>query len=240
MTFAVVWTVYAWLPRRPRALPASWIAIAAAVTVTLLSIEAAPTDVMSPRLNEQMAALIPPTVARVEALKREGVRGPYLVTWLPEAQAIGAEGYAVQNELLRHGLDARAELVFRPGSTRYHVMDPARATIQVHLATGVDVACWQDDARYQQIAYFDPRSGSERASFAELHGQVIGALLREGHADLVHQVDDNLFMLALLKTIPAPTRKLMSKMLAFGLPAAIFIGPPDQRPQTSRPGCQLQ
>lgn len=242
MLFAVTWTAFTALRVNapPRSTVLAVVAAVAVVAVVLSSIQAAQTDVMSPRLNEQMAALMRPTVARVEALKRQGVQGPYFVTWLPEAQAIGAEGYALQNELLRHGLDARAAEVFRPGSTRYHVMDPADAKIQVHLATGIDIPCWQDDARYQQIAYFDPRTGTERASFDALHAQVVSDLQREGHADLVPQVDNNLFMLALLKTIPAPTRKLMSQMLAFGLPAAIFIGPPDARPRSARPECQVQ
>jgi hypothetical protein len=148
-----------------------------------------------------------------------------LVTWLPEAQAIGSEGYGLLNELLRHNFDVKAAVVFRPGATRYHVTDPNDASTQVHLATGPDILCWQRDARFHQVAAYDPRTDAERAEFAQLHAQVIEDLQREGLSNLVPQIENNLFMLALLPRIPAPTRHLMSRMLALALPVAVFVGP---------------
>ncbi len=243
MLFAIIWTAVEWT-RRHAGDRYAVRGIAALVTFLVVvtgmfAFSAAYTKVMSPRLNEQLAALVPPTLARMEALKDEGFRGPYLVTWLPEAQAIGAEGYGLQNELLRHGFDARAAFAFRPGSTRYHVMDPSVATIQIHLATGVDIACWRDDSRYQQVAYQDPRSAAERVEFERLHADVLAELRREGlPTDLDRQVDGNLFMLALSQSVPASTRKLMAKMLDLGMPAAVFIGPPGDRPHSARPECR--
>ena len=40
------------------------------------------------------------------------------------------------------------------------------------------------------------------------------------------QVDDNLFMLAIVPKVPAGTRAMVSRMLDLSMPMAVFIGPP--------------
>ena len=60
---------------------------------------------------------------RIERNERDGKDGPFLVTWLPDAEAIGSAGFGLLNELDRRGFDVRAEEPFRPGATRYHVID---------------------------------------------------------------------------------------------------------------------
>jgi hypothetical protein len=120
----------------------------------------------------------------------------------------------------------RAEEQFRPGATRYHVIDDRTPTLQVHLATGPDIANWQRDSRYTQVASFDPRSPEERTRFDELHGEVVGALGQAGLRDLAPQVDSNLFMLGLAPNVPVATRHKISEMLDLGMPMAVFVGPP--------------
>ena len=73
---------------------------------------------MSPRMNAQLAALSKPTVAELHRLARAGGRGPVYVSWQPEPQNIGAEGYGLLDELLRHGFDVKADPSLRPGATR--------------------------------------------------------------------------------------------------------------------------
>ena len=147
------------------------------------------------------------------------------MTWLPDPEAIGSQGFGLLNELDRRGFDVRAPTVFRPGATRYHVIDPERATLQVHLATGPDIERWRNDPRFDEVATFDPRSDAEREEFNRLHGEVVAQLEAAGMQDLVPQVDDNLFMLGIAPNVPEHTRALMSRMLALGMPAAVFIGP---------------
>jgi len=201
-----------------------------AVATLFFAIDASRVTVMSPRLNAQMSALMPPTIARLEALRRDGQHGPYRVTWLPDAQGIGAEGYNVLDEMLRHGFDARADLPNTPGATRYHVIaDPAQTTLEVHIAVGSDIANWQHDSRYVQVAYEDPRSPAERAEFDRLRDQVVTSLRASSPSDVTN-VETNLFMLALAPRVPLSTRKLISRMLDLGEPAAIFIGPPKLEP----------
>jgi hypothetical protein len=246
MSFTIAWTAVAFARRTlPPDAAARYAraggALLAGGLVAVLAVftnAAARVDVMSPRLNAQLAALTPPTVDALASLERQGRRGPYLVTWLPEAQSIGAPGYGLLNELLREGFDAKAGEVFRPGATRYHVIDPAAGTLQVHLATGVDIACWRSDARYGEVAYYEPKSPGERVEFDVLHAGVLADLEALGLAsELGHEVDDNLFMLALSPRVPAQTRARMERMLELGLPAAVFIGPIGERPHATAPGC---
>jgi hypothetical protein len=98
----------------------------AAVTLVasvVFAFQATSVTVQTPRLNETLGRLIGPTTDALAKLQREGQRGPYLVTWLPDAEAIGSAGFGLLNELDRRGFDVRAEEPFRPGATRYHVID---------------------------------------------------------------------------------------------------------------------
>ena len=145
---------------------------------------------------------------------------------MPDAQAIGSAGFGLLNELDRRGFDVRAEEAFRPGATRYHVIDDRKPSLEVHLATGPDIANWRRERRFTQVAAFDPRSAAERAEFDRLRAEVAGELRGAGLGDLVAQVDDNLFMLALAPRVPVSTQRLITQMLGIGMPMAVFIGPP--------------
>ncbi len=238
LLFTIAWTVVAWIrarvddPRAPNVARAGVAALGTGVVVAtaVFASSASHVNVMSPRLNAELGALTTPTIAALARVRESGRRGPYIVTWLPEAQAIGAEGYGLLNELLRHGFDARAGVVFQPGATRYHVVADNRATLQVHLATGVDIGRWRADARFREVAFFEPKSAAERATFNRLHAQVLDDLQSDGLGALSPRVDDNLFILALTPEVPEATRRVMARMLAFGLPAAVFIGPPVEPP----------
>jgi hypothetical protein len=238
MLFTIGWTIVeAIRARAPEtvakfARPALAVLLAGIVLVTgVATVWAADNvDVMSPRMNAQLAALTKPTVAELQRLTENGLHGPIYVSWLPEPQNIGAEGYGLLNELLRHNFDVKADVGFRPGATRAHVLDPARMSVQVHLATGVDIARWQRDPRFQQLAYYDPRSPAERVESDRLHAQAVEALKREGRADLLQDLDDNTFVLLLNNDLSAPTQRIISDMLALGLPAAVFIGPVAEPP----------
>jgi hypothetical protein len=230
LLFAIVWTAVEYLRSRDHGAGVlRWgrtalVAIIAIVTV-VFSAAAATTDVMSPRLNAELAKVTKPTVDALAQARANGARGPYLVTWLPEAQAIGAEGYGLLNELLRKGFDVKAPMVMRPGATRYHVIDPSKATLMVHLATGVDIACWQSHPEYKQVAADDERTPAEQAEFAQLRAQVIDELQRAGRSDLLREVDDGLWGLNLDTSIPHATQQKVARMLALSLPVAVFIGP---------------
>jgi hypothetical protein len=197
----------------------------ALVTVSFVG-KAADADVQAPRQNASLGAIVGPTAARLAALEAEGERGPYFLTWFPDGWTIGAQGYGLLNELTRLGFDVKAHVVNRPGSTRYHVMDPSEATIEVHVATGRDIARWQADGRYEQVAYIDPRPPADRAEFEALRSRVITDLERDGFPDAQKLVDENLFTFGIDPSVPEASRDRMARMLEIGMPTAVFIGPP--------------
>jgi hypothetical protein len=227
MLLAIGWTAVELLRGRTK-LARPGLAVLATIMLaftTLFAVDAARVDVQSPRINETLGALAQPTADALAQREKDGAHGPYLVTWLPDPEAIGSQGFGLLNELARRGFDVRAPTVFRPGATRYHVIDPAEARVQVHLATGPDITRWRNDPRFDEVASFDPRTDAEREQFNRLHDEVAAQLEAAGLGDLVPQVDDNLFMLGIAPNVPEPTRALMSRMLALGMPAAVFIGP---------------
>ena len=56
----------------------------ALVVVVFAVTDAAHTTVQTPRLNETLGAVVPPTAAALRDAAARGDNGPYLVTWLPD------------------------------------------------------------------------------------------------------------------------------------------------------------
>jgi hypothetical protein len=194
--------------------------------VAVFAVSAADAEVQAPNQNRSLGAIVGPTAARLAELQAEGNEGPFFVTWFPDGWTIGAQGYGLLNELLRRDFDVRAHIANRPGSTRYHVMDPDAATIEVHVATGRDIQRWQTDASYEEITYFDPRTDAERAEFEDLRTQVINDLEAIGRDDFARAVDENLFSLGIEPRVPEAIRDRISRMIDLGMPTAVFLGPP--------------
>jgi len=211
--------------RGARAVGAVLVAIALVASI-VFSVQARNVTVQTPRVNNSLGALVGPTAAALTQLAARGQAGPYLVTWLPDAQGIGGAGFGLLNELDRRGFAVRAQEQFRPGATRYHVIDDRTPRLEVHIATGTDIANWRNKAGFTQVAASDPRTDAERAEFDRLHEQVVADLRREGLADLVAQVDQNLFMLGLAPRVPKVTQQKISQMLNLSMPMAVFVGPP--------------
>lgn len=236
MLAAIGWSVLEYVrsrsgtPGRVDRLAARGAVVVLAVNAAVFSVGAARVDVQSPRLNASLAALVPPTADALAAYERNGGAGPYLVTWLPDPQAIGSAGFGLLDELDRAGFDVRAATVFRPGATRNHVIEPGAAALEVHLATGArEIARQRADSDRREIAAFDPRRPAERAEFARLRTELITRLAASDLADRVEQVDDNLFMLGLVDGLPSGAQWRIDRMLEIGVPSAVFIGPPEVR-----------
>jgi hypothetical protein len=235
MLLALGWTVVEVVRRRldddgcRRAARAGAAALGAVVVVTsiVFAVDAADVDVQSPRLNEALGEVVGPTADAIDAREAAGARGPYVVSWLPDPLAIGSQGFGLLNELVRRGYDVNASTVFRPGATRYHVMDPAAATLEIHLATGPAIEEFRaQHPDFEQVAAYDPRTQDEREEAARLREEVIEELEAAGLDASARDVDLNLFMVGVDQQVPPATRDKIARIVELGMPAAVFIGPP--------------
>jgi hypothetical protein len=234
MLLAVGWTV-ALLARRylrgaiEECTNAARIALAVVILVLTASftVNAASADVPASHLSATVGRLTEPTAA---AVRQRSVDSPFLVTWLPDPLAGGAEGFGLLNELLRRGFDARADQSQHGGATRYRVMNPNDATLEVHLAVGPEIERWRARPSFVEVASFDPRTRAERSEFERLRMQVISGLDRTGHPELVPTVDDNMFALTVDDRVSAALERKLDRMQELGLPGAVFVGAPIPQP----------
>ena len=167
----------------------------------------------------------------VKALERRpgpqgGRNGRYLVTF-NDPDYIGAQAFGLMNELERNGFDIGALAADRSPVTPHRVLTPAQATAVVHFSIGADINTWRAKPGAEEVAYADPRSAGQRAEFQRLRSQAIAELRVAGQSNLVPDVDQGLFGLSLNLSVPATVRSQLAEMANLGLPAAVFVAPPN-------------
>ncbi len=238
MLVAVGWTVAVALEARrggasPTLRRAGAVALCGVLAVGLVSLtvdatEAVPTTNANLRLVRMMDDLAAPTVAAIEegSVPGGGPDGRYLVTWA-DPIGVGSQGYGLLLELERQGIDVGASSPHRAGTRPHRVLDPEDATGEVHLSVGNDVEQWRARPGVREVVYVDPRSAAEQDEYERLRVQAIDLLREEGLADRVEGVDSNVIALATDLRVPPAPRRLLARMVALGLPVAVFVGPPE-------------
>lgn len=193
--------------------------VVAAAAVAALWPDPTPSDA---RLSATVGRLLPATEA---ALSEDAT---YLLTWT-DTLAIGSQGFALLNELDRDGFDVRVPRSYLVPATGHRVVDEDDADALVHLATGPAIEVARAEPSARELAFADPRTPAERAEFDALRLEVIDAIREAGHADFTWVVDENLFAASIDPRVPEAARAEVRRMLALGLPAAVFLAPPDAR-----------
>ncbi|MEN9645432.1 MAG: hypothetical protein RL238_2101 [Actinomycetota bacterium] len=218
---ATVWTGVLWWRRREgRPLPLVRVAVAMGAVAGLFFVkDAVMVDPPEPRLSRSLDAVLDDTAA---ALDPDGV---YAVVW-NDAYYFGSQGYGLISELERRGFDARAYETYRVPVTPHRITSPDRATAELVLATGVNVAAWREREGAEEVAYFEPRSAEELAEYEGLHQEVVDELRAAGLDDLVEMVDTNLFGASLDPRLPTAIEQKMARMLVLGQETAVFLAPP--------------
>lgn len=193
--------------------------------------QASQAEILRPDLSAMADELVPPTVAALAAgsLPGTGRDGRYLVTWTDQLH-LGAQGWALLNELDRNGFDVGTLDRYRAQATAAHTRSPTDATAVVNLAVGTYIEEWCGEPGAREVAYVDPRTGAERAEYARLRASLLRQLQAAGFPDLVPLVDANLFMVAFNPKVPESARATIVHMRRMGTPAAVFVGPPELAP----------
>ncbi len=196
--------------------------------VVVFSVEAGSAAAPLPRYSKTLGRLAPKVI---DALDRGTVRGGgrngrYLVSWT-DPIAIGTMGYGLLDELSRNHFDIGALSIHRGGVPPPPILDPKHATAVVHLSVGPDIEVWRAKAGVFEVSYYDPRSPAQRTEYERLRTRVKDDLRAIGREDLVPNVDGNTFTSSLDQRVPAADRGMLGRMVGLGLPAAVFVGPPE-------------
>lgn len=188
-------------------------------------------EILAPELSVTLAELVPSTVAALSAgsIPGTGDDGRYLITWTDQMH-LGAQGWALLNELDREGLSVGTLRRYQAQATRAHVRSPADATAVVNLATGSNIEEWRNKPGVYEIAYFDPATEAERIEYARLRATLIRQLEAADLSDLVRLVDTNLFFVAYNPKVPESAGATIGEMRRIDVPAAVFVGPPEAIP----------
>jgi hypothetical protein len=234
MVFAVGWSIVV-LVRAEAGRPAVPALLGALVAVAVvasavLSVSASRARVQMPQLNASLAALVTPTARTLRAMHADGQRGPYLVTWLPDVQAIGAQGYGLVDALDRDGIDVRSDKGlgrYQPDNTAGHSIAAAAATVEVHLATGIaQIERWRNDTTFREVANYDGGSQAELREYERLRAQLVDELRTARLTRLTPLVDTDLLGIFFADGVPTRARGLIARMFLLRVPAAVFVGRP--------------
>lgn len=235
LAVAVVWTLLVWARGRLGAdrVRSLWsgVAVAAAVVVVgsyaALTAEAFGAEAPEQHLSDTLREVTGPTI---DALRSgvgaaTGDDGTYLVTW-SDARYFGSQGFGLVNELDRAGFDVGALPVWRVPATPSRVVDPADATAEVRLATGVYVDAVAALPGAEEVVRYDPRDPDELAEYEQLQGELEAGLTAAGLEPLIALIDTNLFGLQLDPAVSPELQRVVDRMLELGTPTAVFVLPP--------------
>jgi len=232
---AVVWTAAAYVrsrlgderARTPRLAMAGVAALVAVGSYMALTAEAFGARAPEQHLSDTLREITGPTA---DALRdglgaAAGIDGTYLVTW-NDAIYFGSQGFGLVNELDRAGFDVGALPTWRVPATPTRIVDPAEATAEVRLATGVYVDQVRAIAGAEEVLVYDPRDAGELAEYLRLEREVVEGLMIDGLDDLVPLLQTNLFGLQIDPAVSPALQRKVDRMLELGTLTAVFVLPP--------------
>ena len=234
---AMAWTIAATVARARASLPrarqlvtrvsTAFVSAVLALSTMAFSWSAGHVDPPEAYLSRPLDALIAPTAAAIDAGvgAATGRDGRYAVLWR-DAAFFGSQGYGVLNELDRRGYHVGSAPYFYTTATPWRVVDPQTATAEIVFATGGYIEQIRSAKGVVEVAFTDPRTTQQRATYDTLSAEVKARLNDEGLAELADAMDLNLFGVQLDQRVPRSINVLIDKMLQLGQPTAIFIAPP--------------
>jgi hypothetical protein len=170
--------------------------------------------------GEAARGVLPEVVAALDPDAR------YVVFW-QEAVVNGSQGYAVLNELERHGFEVGVHATWRVPATSHRVFPPGSYDGEVHVVSGGWIDRWPDmHPESERLLVHDHRDDDERHRFDQLKARVAVRLNELGRTDLLDTFEISMFAASLDPALPTDVVADLSEMLLIGEPLAIFLAPP--------------
>jgi hypothetical protein len=231
---AIGWTAATVLGARPggarRAVRVAAPALAALVLVAWLAPftdNAASAEVVKPRVSAYVGLMTDEVVPAIDDDTIAGSGGPdgrYLLTWT-DGVDLGAAGWGLLDELERRGYDVGVVEHHGVGAKSHRVLFPGQQTAEIHVSVGPDIPQWEDNPDVTTLGVFDLRTPAERAEYDRLKQDLADELVATDRAELVPKIDEVLFSFYFDTRLSAETRNKVQRMVAIGLPTAVFALP---------------
>jgi hypothetical protein len=230
---AIGWTAATALAARPgaaqRAVRVGAPALAGLVLVAWIApftYDAASAEVATPRVSDYVGLMTDDVVPAIEdeAIPGGGPDGRYLVTWT-DGVSLGAGGWGLLDELERRGYDVGVVERHGVGAKSHRVLFPGQETAEIHVSVGPDIPVWAEKPGVTKIGEFDVRTPDERREYARLKQDLADELVATGRTELVPRIDAALFTFYFDTRLSAATRDKVQRMVAIGLPTAVFALP---------------
>jgi len=189
---------------------------------SLLAVDGSRVEPPLPRLSKLVGSMTPGTADGLASgeLPGGGRAGRYLVTYSDPVDN-GYPTFGLLDELERRGFTVGLGPYYRAAVGEHRVMRPGDATAEIHVAVGPDIDVWRARPGAVEVLYHDPRSLPERAEQRRLEAALALALHHAGVGGPGN---------------PPPTTdshqvsrlrsSLRSRVIATGLPVAVFVAPP--------------
>lgn len=229
LALAVAWTVAAAVRERrgslPSAITPALVALTAVVSL-VFAVNALDAEPPAPRLSAGLGQLLPGTVRALDegVAGAKGRDGVYVVSW-SDAVHIGSQAYGLVSELERRGYRAGMTKGLRVPLTRYRVIAPGDATVEVHFSSGRNIDEFRSKPGAVEVASADPRTPAERREFDRLLDRTERELRAEGLDDVADLLDGNLFAASIDPRVPTTTRRHVARLVELGEPMAVFLAP---------------
>ncbi len=219
-------------PSAPRPVVGA-LALALATVTVAFTYDAARAEYGFAAAQSELISRVAPST--VDALRRGDLPGQgdgrYLVVWDQDAWWSGMAGSGFFDELERSGFDVGV----RPapgtlGESDHRILDSADAEGVIHLVIGSrNIEQWETTPGAIQVAYYEPRTEEEVEEYERLALEVKAIFRDHDRPDLVTLVDSSLFLTSLVRP-PVAAEARIERMMALGLPAAVFVAPADVQP----------
>lgn len=216
-------------PRRKLRVASSGVLVVGLVTLFVsTTVDATRAEIPDQGLSNQMAYIMPRTVAAIDDGKVPGDTGEgrYLVNWNDPVR-IGDAGYTLLNQLEAAGIPAGLRPYFLGIVPGWQTIPEGTERGVVHLSVGdVDIEAWRATPGVVEAVYYDGRTPEQQAEYERLRAEAVQLIEAAGGDP---GAVDSPGKSALDTSLPLAATQNLSKMSEIGVPIAVFLAPPGTR-----------